>query len=47
MHGYSIAFLVGALISAIGFVLTLAFIPRGDAPEYALTEGEAGEPVSA
>ncbi len=47
VHGYSIAFLVGALISAIGFVLTLAFIPRGDAPEYALTEGEAAEPVSA
>ena len=28
-------------ISAIGFALTLVFIPRGDAPEYALTEGEA------
>jgi EmrB/QacA subfamily drug resistance transporter len=41
VHGYSIAFLVGALISAIGFVLTLVFIPRGDAPEYALTENQA------
>ena len=47
VHGYSIAFLVGALISAIGFVLTLLFIPRADDPEYALTEGEAPEPVSA
>ena len=40
VHGYSIAFLVGALISGIGFALTLLFVPRGDAPEYALTEGE-------
>ena len=30
VHGYSIAFLVGALISAIGFVLTLLVHPRGD-----------------
>ena len=47
VHGYSIAFLVGALISGIGFVLTLLFIPRGDA-EYAVADVEPeGEPVSA
>ena len=40
VHGFSVAFLVGALISGIGFALSLGFIPRGDAPEYALTEGE-------
>jgi EmrB/QacA subfamily drug resistance transporter len=40
VHGFSVAFLVGALISGIGLVLTLGFLPRGDAPEYALTEGE-------
>jgi EmrB/QacA subfamily drug resistance transporter len=49
VHGYSIAFLVGAVIAAIGFVLAIAFIPRGDDPVYDLTEGEGeqAQPVSA
>ena len=46
VHGYSIAFLVGALISAIGFVLTLLFIPNAIDPEMVPGEGETASPVA-
>jgi EmrB/QacA subfamily drug resistance transporter len=47
VHGYSIAFLVGALISGIGFVLALIFIPKGAAPDLAQVEAAtAAEAIS-
>jgi predicted MFS family arabinose efflux permease len=45
VDGFSIAFLVGAGLSALGLLATLTMVPRGVAPEHVAEE--ATEPVAA
>jgi hypothetical protein len=45
VDGFSIAFLVGAGLAALGLLATLTMVPRGVAPEQ--VPDEATEPVTA
>jgi predicted MFS family arabinose efflux permease len=45
VDGFSVAFLVGAGLSALGLLATLTMVPRGVAPEHVAEE--ATEPVAA
>ena len=46
VNGFSVAFLVGAVLAGLGLLATLTMVPRGVAPEPAQAE-EAPEPVAA
>ncbi len=46
VNGFSVAFLVGAVLAGLGLLATLTMVPRGVAPEQVPVE-EAPEPIAA
>ncbi|HYX87678.1 MAG TPA: hypothetical protein VE777_22115, partial [Gaiellales bacterium] len=46
VDGFSVAFLVGAILAAAGLLATLTMVPRGVAPEQVAAQ-EATEPAAA